>query len=152
MIPGIFMIAAVNIGMNWGFYPKLLKYQPGNYAGEFASNHMKFNFTYKNIIPDNQFYSLNGAGCHSLTFYAGRDVQPIYKDYLQDTLKKRDIWLYVENDDYKDLESYVRFGNTKSIILDKYPIQNLSFQFLNPETRNKAITHTYLIHLAKVDN
>jgi len=140
-LPGVLIMFAVNFGLNFDIYPRLLKYQASNQAGIFVN---------KNNIPENQFYSLNYIGSHSLNFYAHWDVSAILFDHLKDTLAKRDIWLYVDEPDYLKLSDFKRVsGKNSDIMFDRFSVQNMSLEFLNPESRLKVIHNTFLMHLAK---
>src|SRR6185437_4555877 len=59
IVPGVIIMFAVNFGLNFGVYPRLLKYQASNEVGIFV---------HKNAIPANQFYYLNSSGSRSLNF------------------------------------------------------------------------------------
>ncbi len=146
LIPGVICAAAINIGLNFDFYPRLMKYQASNQAGMFASG-----LSGGNPIPDNQFYSLNYTGCHSLNFYSRRLVNPIYPQNLKDSLAKRDIWLYVDENDYTKLTGFQRANGEKDILINNKSVQNLSLAFLNPETRDQTIHKTWLVHFARID-
>ena len=143
VLPGVLIISTVNFGLNFGIYPRLLKYQASNQAGIYVT---------QNDIPGNQFYSLNYCGSHSLNFYSHRDVSAILLDHLKDTLAKRSLWLYVDESDYPKLSDFQRVsGKGSDIMYDKFSVQYMSFEFLNPETRLKVIHNTFLVHLAKID-
>jgi hypothetical protein len=142
IIPGVLSTAAVNIGLNFGFYPPLLRYQASNVAGKFIDDHK---------IPEDQFYYYNEAGGHSLNYYSRRINKPLYSGELKDELKKHDIWLYVNDEDMKDVSSYPLADHTliSNQQMDKYPIQQLSINFLNADTRQKTLQKVHLLHIAK---
>ncbi len=143
VLPGVLIIFAINFGLNFDFYPRLMKYQASNQAGIFVS---------KNVIPGNRFYSLNYCGSHSLNFYTRRDVSAILLEHLKDTLVKSDIWLYVDESDYSKLAAFERVaGRSSDIMFDRFSVQNLSIEFLNPETRIKVLHNTFLVHLARIN-
>ncbi len=143
ILPGVLCMAAVNMGMNWDFYPCLLKYQASSEAGSFITDHK---------VPDNRFYLLNYCGSHSLDFYAQRIMQPVFPENIPDTLKKRDIWLYLDEKDYSGLAGCTRFAGDQDIRFDNKSVQYLTFQFLNPNTRSSTLNHTWLVHLARTDS
>ena len=147
ILPGVIIMFAVNFGLNYGIYPRLLKFQPSNEVGMYVSNNQEFKTPF---IPPNKFYTLNSSGSHSLNFYARRDVRPIYSNNLRDILMKRDIWLYLDENDYPELSKFKRFDGDKDQMYYRFSVQNMSIEFLNPETRLKTVHNTFLVHLDRI--
>ena len=146
LIPGVILMASINIGLNYDFYPQLMKYQTSNQAGMFASG-----LSGNNPIPENKFYSLNYNGSHSLNFYARRLVKPMYPQNLKDSLATRDIWLYTDENDYDKIAGFRRAAGDKDRMLEYKSVQNLSLTFLNPATRKQTTNQNWLVHLAQMD-
>jgi len=150
VLPGAIIMFTINFGLNYGIYPRLMKYQASNEVGEYVSNNPDFKTPF---VPINKFYTLNYTGSHSLNFYARRDVNAILLDHLKDSLAKRDLWLYVDESDYNKLSGFERvFGMGSDHMYDRFSVQNMSLEFLNPETRSKVIHNTFLVHLAKISS
>jgi len=138
---GVICISAINIGLNNDFYPRLLKYQVSNSVGREL---VKMN------IPEDRFFFYGMAGCHSLNYYSHRINHQIYEPALHEELKKHDVWVYINEDDWKHIGNYPEVGNPYNVPLLKYPVQLLKPAFLNPATREKACDHMYLLHFEKL--
>jgi 4-amino-4-deoxy-L-arabinose transferase-like glycosyltransferase len=144
IVSGALMMAAVNIGLNFGFYPMLMRYQASNHAGRFVDSHH---------IPADRFFPYATAGSHSLDYYSRRVNKGIYADSLKIQLKKHDIWLYVNQRDMNDVKGFKldRKDRLCYLGMDQYPVQLLSLAFLNPVSRYTVLNRVYLLHLSKTE-
>jgi len=146
VMPGIIIITAVNIGLNWEFYKRLLYYQSSNRVGQIISTmpYNKFHFYY---------YCVHGN--HSLNYYSRIIVGPLYPSTLDDTLSKYEILLYADEAGRREIINHnykiVNENECDNKQFEDFSVQQLSFGFLNPNTRPGVVQRMYLLHLAKID-
>jgi hypothetical protein len=131
----VLVFAFINLELNTLFYPHLLKYQSSSEAAFYIR---------ENHLNSNHIAGYNAYG-HALSYYLDTIV-PYYWD-LED-IKRLDpgTLVYTNTDGLADLER-----NKLSFQLihafDEYKVTRLSLEFLNPETREAAISKRYLIRL-----
>lgn len=127
-------IIMVNIFLTNHVYYNLLKYEVGTQVGRYVYNH--------NIPADNMMAYKMHDPLNSLDFYAQRVIE--FTDTLPKTAGRQYI-LTMDN----GLDTFKQHGHTYDI-LDKgkfYKVSELTPQFLNPNTRDSAISNYYLIKL-----
>jgi hypothetical protein len=117
----VLLVVILYIYLNGIFYPELVKYQGGTYAGRYINKHYK-------SIPA---YHLQSRYNSPFQFYTNYPVTTI--DNLSDTnLLKRPFLLLVQEDDdstrKKPLQS---FGD--------FRVSKLNGKFLNPATRGSEL-------------
>jgi 4-amino-4-deoxy-L-arabinose transferase-like glycosyltransferase len=131
----VYTILIINLALNAGFYPALLKYQSGNVVG---------NWVRKNNIPKDNFITFqnNDVG-HSLHFYANRIV-PAISDVRQLTNGK---YLFTREEGKAYLDSLSI--NYKTVLTGgDYGVSMLRLKFLNPATRNLMLNRYYILQVA----
>lgn len=122
------------------FYPELLKYQVTNEVGRDVV---------ANNIPHDAFKMYNEVFQHSLDFYSrsapgytyldSADVMPIIQ-------KHGAMWVYTDEAGYADiLKSGYNLATVKEY--KRFPVQFLTFPFLDPKTREDQLKSTYLVKL-----
>ncbi len=131
----------VNLEFNTLFYPELLKYQ--------SSSEAAFYIRDKQLNP-NKVVGYNAYG-HALSFYLDTIV-PFYWDFGDIKKMKPGTIVYTNNDGL--LEMGKNDMNIQVIkTFDEFHVTLLKFQFLNPDTREEAITKRHLIMLdPPIDN
>ena len=125
----------VNFEFNTLFYPKLLKYQSSSEAAFYIrDNHLNAD----NVVG----YTAYG---HALSFYLDTIV-PYYWD-LGDVKKlEPGTIVYTNNDGLLEMErNDMNFQVIKTF--DEFNVTHLKFEFLNPASREEAITKRHLIKL-----
>jgi 4-amino-4-deoxy-L-arabinose transferase-like glycosyltransferase len=141
IMPGVLCIVSVNIGLNYGFYPRLLKYQVSNQAGIRI---------YKDKIPLARLYSYGAFGSHSLNYYSRGISTAIFGTKAVDSLASPDLWLYTDSIGLVGLSpSFIILNDVKDYGFVNYPVQRLTLDFLNPATRNTVTQKMYLLHIEK---
>ncbi|MCF8340647.1 MAG: glycosyltransferase family 39 protein [Chitinophagaceae bacterium] len=117
----VLLVIVLNIYLNGIFYPELLKYQGGTYAGRYINQH------YKGIPA----YHLQARYNSPFQFYTTYPVTTI--DQLRDTmlLKRPFLLLLQEDDDSTGKKAIQSFGN--------FPVSKLNGKFLNPVTRSSEL-------------
>jgi len=147
IVPGVLIMAAVNTGLNFDFYKRLLEYQSSNKVGQIITSP-----PYDKI----HFYYYCVHGCHSLNYYSRQIVGPMYPNTLDDTLSKYDIIVYADDAGRRQIiNNYYKIVNGneyENIMLKDYAVQALNFKFLNPKTRPDVVHKMYLLHLAKIED
>ncbi|GAB4284289.1 MAG: hypothetical protein Kow0068_09350 [Marinilabiliales bacterium] len=130
------MMVLFHLFMSLHFYPQLLKYQSTGIAGKMVKEANK---------PNDMFYYYKNLG-HALDFY-GQRITPEARPEMLDTLKKG-TWIYVYA---SDLEEIYKYSKKYKIIkdFDNYKVTELSFDFLLPQRRSKAIKKRYLLEKIK---
>lgn len=131
---------AVLIGfvLNFHFYPHVLAYQTTSVAGQYFKSKK---------IPTNQL-AVMGAGGHALDFYAQTIIPflPTADDAVQKARKDGALYIYTREGGREQLDAAgvtysvdTTFGHFQSALL-KWP-------FLNPATREGALTPAYVLRV-----
>jgi len=117
----VLLVVVLNIYLNGIFYPELVKYQGGTYAGRYINKHYK-------SIPA---YHLQSRYNSPFQFYTNYPVTTI--DNLSDTnLLKRPFLLLLQEDDDSTMKKPLQsFGD--------FPVSKLNGKFLNPATRSSEL-------------
>lgn len=122
------------------FYPELLRYQTTNEAGrEVLANN----------VPRDAFRMHNEVFQHSLDFYShgapgyveidSAQVMPVVE-------KHGALWVYTDEEGYQDvLNSGFNFSTVK--VYRYFSVQFLTFEFLDPETRDSKLRNMYLVKI-----
>ncbi len=122
------------------FYPELLKYQVSNEVGREVID---------NNVPPKAFRMYHDIFQHSLDFYSRSAVGYTYLDStdVDTTIQKYGaMWIYTDEPGYQDiLKSKYNLATVKEY--KRFPVQFLSFPFLNPETRDERLERMYLVKL-----
>ena len=128
------LIIGLNVFLSLWFFPKLLEFQPGNVVGRYIS---------ENQIPPNRFYLYRFAGsARNIHFYSHRIV-PSINNLTQVGL---DTYLLTTPAGLTDIQSSQR---KYEIILrgQNFHVSTLTKEFLNIQTRDRAVTPFLLIKL-----
>lgn len=117
----VLLVIVLNIYLNGIFYPELVKYQGGTYAGRYI------NQNYKGIPA----YHLQSRYNSPFQFYTTYPVVTI--DQLRDTaiLKRPYLLLLQEEDDSTGKKEIQSFGD--------FPVSKLNGKFLNPASRGSEL-------------
>lgn len=139
LLPSTFAIIGVNLFLNVHFYPTLLQYQAGSVVGQWV---------YEKGIPKDQFYLLHTQS-HALDFYAQR-IAPSFKN-VQELLEwkekiPKDLWVFTDEAGILALERQGLVPAEQFEFKD-FPITTLTYEFLNPATRESTLDSYYLIRL-----
>ena len=124
----------LNLSLNLGFYPSLLKYEAGATMSEIV----------KEInIPADRIYKISDAHTWALDFYNREPVKITSAEMLTDM---NDIWVYATD---KELEILKGKGINweQQYTTDQFRITRLQARFLNPDTRNEVIRKRHLVYL-----
>ena len=124
----------LNAVLNLHFYPNLLDYQGGSSMSKVIAE--------KNI-PVDRVYKVGKDYTWSLDFYNQFPVQITTAEDLKD---KKDIWVYVNDDEMAMLEEK-GFDWDSQLSVDQFRITRLQAKFLNPNTRKKVTRKMYLLHI-----
>lgn len=125
----------VNLEFNTLFYPALLKYQSSSEAAFYIRD---------NQLNPNKVVGYNAYG-HALSFYLDTIV-PYYWDFGDVKKLEPGTMVYTNNDGLLEMEKNdMNFEVIKTF--DEFNVTLLKFEFLNPATREKAITKRHLIRL-----
>ncbi|WP_317130210.1 glycosyltransferase family 39 protein [Aggregatimonas sangjinii] len=129
-----FSAVILNLVMNVHFYPSLLKYQSGSEMAKVVA---------ANDIPVDKIYKLSERHTWSLDFY---NKQPVTISSIEGIRGKKDIWVYVTDEERK-LLNQSGFDWDRQYTQDDFRITRLQAKFLNPATRKKALGKMHLIHI-----
>ena len=124
----------LNAVLNLHFYPNLLDYQGGSSMSKVIAE--------KNI-PVDRVYKVGKDYTWSLDFYNQFPVQITTAEDLKD---KKDIWVYVNDDEMAMLEEK-GFDWDSQLSVDQFRITRLQAKFLNPNTRKKVTRKMHLLHI-----
>ncbi|MHB1278915.1 MAG: hypothetical protein ACYC1Q_11015, partial [Bacteroidia bacterium] len=125
--------------MNGYFYPELLKYQRGKEISDFY-NAIK--------TEGSRLYSYKVGASHSLDFYQDKWIPSYGYENTDSLLKAKHLYVYT---DTSGLKSIKQKGIDYSILdsTDYFPVTQLNWKFLNPETRQEVTRKRYFIELQK---
>ena len=131
----LFLLGCLNIN----FYPELLKYQAGNQLALSARD--------QRIPPSYVFYLSGDIHSPTFDFYSASLHQSLTSEQITDRLRMRQpLWLYTSQEGLDSLKSNgIRTG--RIISNPDYRVSILNFRFINPASRYKAVTQTYIIEL-----
>ncbi|WP_282049665.1 ArnT family glycosyltransferase [Maribacter aquivivus] len=124
----------LNAVLNLHFYPNLLDYQGGSSMSKvIAEKH----------IPVDRVYKVGKDYTWSLDFY---NQFPVQITTVEDLKDKKDIWVYVNDDEMAMLEEK-GFDWDSQLSVDQFRITRLQAKFLNPNTRKKVTRKMHLLHI-----
>jgi len=124
----------LNAVLNSHFYPSLIEYQAGSSMAETVA---------ENNIPVDNIYKVSTQHTWALDFYNKKPVKVIS---IKDLGNKRDIWVYVDNLQLKELQN-MGFDWDRQFTEDQFRITRLQIKFLDPSTRKKVLNKRHLIHI-----
>lgn len=125
--------------LNLNFYPQLLKYQAGNELA-FKTQNLPIN-------PREVYLFMPGDYSFSYDFYTAYQHPEVTREAVGNLLKgKKSVWLFTSAEGKSYLENH-HFPITRVFENKDYRISILTPKFLNPATREKVLTTTYLIKL-----
>lgn len=122
------------------FYPELLKYQCANEVGrDVVAAH----------VPRDAFFMHNEVFLHSLDFYSrgAPDYIGIDSIYIMPLLQEDgEVWIYTDEAGYQEiLKSDFNLATVKEY--KRFDVQFLTFQFLDPRSRESTLRNMYLVTL-----
>ena len=132
-------VIAANWVLNVHFYPHLFKYQAGKWAAEWVN---------QNNIPKDRIYIYPSFGFYSFEYYANHTFYNVNTEIIDAQLAAGDnVWVYVKDDYMEVLEG--RYSNTEIVaIFPAYHISMLTWEFLNPATRDEQLSEQYLVKIS----
>ena len=132
-------VIAANWVLNVHFYPHLFKYQAGKWAAEWVN---------QNNIPKDRIYIYPSFGFYSFEYYANHTFYNVNTEIIDAQLAAGDdVWVYVKDDYLEVLEG--RYSNTEIVaIFPAYHISMLTWEFLNPATRDEQLNEQYLVKIS----
>jgi 4-amino-4-deoxy-L-arabinose transferase-like glycosyltransferase len=122
------------------FYPELLKYQSTNEAGRDVR---------ANNVPRDAFRIRNEVSQHSLDFYSHSSPGYVAIDSSQImpiVEKHGALWVYTDQAGYEEILGS-GFNMTTVKAYKHYGVQFLSFEFLDPATRESRLRNMYLVKI-----
>ena len=131
---GLISIIGVNFLLDAHFYPTLLTYQSGSMAGKYV--------TAQGI--DREKLLFFGSTQHAFDFYTGTIVDLVNLEELQGM---HDKYVYVSDADYETLIKTPGLKLQELKEFEAYPVTKLRIEFLNPATREEAVSRYYLVYL-----
>ncbi|MEJ0102952.1 MAG: glycosyltransferase family 39 protein [Bacteroidota bacterium] len=131
----VFLLGTLTIN----FYPQLLTWQAGN--------QLAFKAVEQKIEPSGIYYFIDNFHSPSFDFYSGWLHSHITAKQINDSITAgKSLWIYTNKEGYDTLrQNGNRFGRVYSN--KDYRVSVLKGSFINPKTRDKAVTTTYLIEL-----
>ncbi len=124
----------LNLSLNLGFYPSLLKYEAGATMSELVK---------ENNIPVDRIYKITDGHTWALDFY---NQQPVKITTADDLATLNDVWLYVTDKERVALQEMgIRWE--KEFSADQFRITRLQARFLNPDTRKEVLRKRHLVYL-----
>ncbi len=123
--------------MNGYFYPELLQYQRGQHVSDY----------YDAIkTPRSKLYFYKTGASHSLDFYQDRWVPRYGYESSEDMLEPDHIYIYTNKNGLKAMrDKDISFSVMDS--MQFFPITQLNWKFMNPETRREVTRSRYFIEL-----
>ncbi len=134
LIPTFVASIGIGLALNLHFYPQVLPYQANAFVGKWIVD---------NEIPEGKFIGFSTGG-RALDFYAQRII-PWKKD-VRSTIESiaPGTVVYANQERYNELLKHGAVPE-REIALQNFEVQNLTVEFLNPETRTEAVSINYLL-------
>ena len=124
----------LNSILNLHFYPSLLKYQGGSNMATIVA---------EQNIPVNDIYKISPMYTWALDFY---NKKPVAISTMQELKDKKDIWIYVTNDELLKLNEE-GFTWDKRYVVNQFRITRLQAKFMDPSQRKNILNKMYLVHI-----
>jgi 4-amino-4-deoxy-L-arabinose transferase-like glycosyltransferase len=133
-VPSALTVIAANFLMDAHVYPRLLEYQAGSAVAHFVE---------RAGIPSAQlaFYK---EGAHSMEFYTGRIIPSF--DPASSREGSPGSWVFTNEAGRSELSS-MGLRIAEAYEFKDFHITRLSLRFLNPRTRDQALSRRYLLHV-----
>jgi len=128
-------ILLVNFILNFHIYPTIMKYQ----SGKAIAGHIL-----KNKIPEQNIYMID---YHSSAFdfhFSGTPPEISARKAIRLSENLNDMWI-ITTKDKLDLFEYHNFTIEKEF--PHYPVQSLTWKFLNPSTRESSLRKVFLVRI-----
>ncbi|MCF8277838.1 MAG: glycosyltransferase family 39 protein [Flavobacteriales bacterium] len=134
IVPSFLISIAIGLGLNLHFYPQLLPFQANAVVGKWFI---------KQNIPEGKLIGF-ATGGRALDFYAHHIVP--WMDTAEEAIEAIEpgTVVYATEERYEDLKRYGAIPKSE-MVLPNFSVQKLSVKFLDPETRESAITNNYLL-------
>jgi 4-amino-4-deoxy-L-arabinose transferase-like glycosyltransferase len=133
MLPSLIAIIVLNFLLNAHFYPTLFNYESSNQAAKLVRS-----------LGEEKNLKTIKMKPYGLDVYSHQTIQNYPTIYaLVDSNKGNIVWVFTNEQGHKEiLNSGVRIIVCKEF--ENFHVSALSILFLNPSTRAKEISHTYL--------
>ncbi len=136
IIPSALTIIGINIILNTHFYPYLLTFQ----AGKSATLLIK-----EKNIPLQHVYIYKSED-QAVGFYSHHVFTNLNEKMVSDSvLQGKKIWLYTDQENFDKLIENFKPSNIYTI--DYFHVTTLTARFINPKTRNQALSKRYLLEI-----
>jgi 4-amino-4-deoxy-L-arabinose transferase-like glycosyltransferase len=127
---------AVNFTMNTQFYPKLMQYQAGNQIASFVQ---------EEELNLQQLYRYDYFS-FSLMYYLHHFVEFNGDQGIEAKLDQGEpVYMLCYQEGFNDLNQHFEIAVVKKF--GTFRVTQLSFEFLNPQTREKALDPVYLVKI-----
>ncbi len=130
----VFASLLLNGMLNLHFYPSLLAYQAGSSMAETIA---------LQEVPVDRIYKLDKDHSWALDFY---NQKPVKITSLENLKKQRDIWLYVDDAQLRELQE-LGYDWDRQYSHHQFRITRLQVKFLDPATRKRVLRKRHLLHL-----
>lgn len=134
MVPTFMFSIAIGLALNLHFYPQLLPYQANSQVGKWVQ---------ENNVHEDNFVGF-ATGGRALDFYSGRIIPWMPDAESTKAVIVPGMIVYANEARYADLKKYKAIPK-QAIVFKDFEVQNLSIQFLNPNTREKAVKKKYVL-------
>lgn len=138
--PSLVAVVGTNIMMNGYFYPQMNQYQSGRVMADWIVKH--------DLGVDD--FVAYGKHYHVINFYSKeyRFHHWANANYIREKTKTQDLYLFTSQDGISSLK---KSNITYQIIenLYNFPNTELTGEFLNPNTREKALEKLYIVKVEK---
>tara|TARA_R110002050_G_scaffold204327_3_gene339778 strand:+ start:21893 stop:23491 length:1599 start_codon:yes stop_codon:yes gene_type:complete len=135
--PSLVAVVLTNIVMNGYFYPQLNQYQSGRKLADWAV---------ENHIGSDQLVLVN-KHYFNIYFYSGQNYHWSYPGKIKKTIQSQDLYVFTNDLGLKQFkENDITYKIEKRLY--NFPNSELTFEFLNPDTRKNALENFYIL---KVD-
>jgi 4-amino-4-deoxy-L-arabinose transferase-like glycosyltransferase len=137
--PSIVAVIGTNIMMNGYFYPQMNQYQSGRVTADWI---LENNIDFDDFITYGKHY-------HVINFYSKEyKIHWAGLDYIQKRTETKDLYLFTHEDGVKSLKnSNMTYEIVKNLY--NFPNTELTGEFLNPKTREKALEKMFIVKVEK---
>jgi 4-amino-4-deoxy-L-arabinose transferase-like glycosyltransferase len=135
IVPSVLTMIGVNVLLNSHVYPRLLEFQAGSVVAHFIRS---------SGIPVDRLAFFREAA-HSTEFYLGRIIPALDPAVARQGLSA-EYWVFTNEEGRTELDlAQVRIA--ESYEFRNFHITRLNLRFLNPDTREQALSRRFLLHL-----
>jgi hypothetical protein len=137
IIPPLITILVLSFTANTVYMPSALKYH----------GPIQASYLYNKLASDNSKLYTYHYGQFETYFYPKNVSEFVDKNHLRDILSKESCWFITDETGFREIMSHYGAVISEQRIFPYKKLTNISFRFLNPETRESDLSKIYLLKI-----